>query len=178
MPWPDLHELRVSLCPRALAMRDIACFEGFQKAAKRRIPHMFYDDIDSGSWFESTYRADEATLQILKFRQSVTLNVEQRSTATQNDRPTCQNAGRRRACRIGEHDACGRQNPCRPRGNAVRHVFNLVLHEHLLDGGPAARTDQPFWFQLYLMRDRDAMIHVIDRCKAIGCSAWVLTLDI
>ena len=61
-------------------MPKFACVEDFRKHAKRRVPRMFYDYADSGSWTEATYRANEVDLQALKFRQRVGIDVSQRST--------------------------------------------------------------------------------------------------
>ena len=61
-------------------MTAIACIEDLQKLAKRRVPRMFYDYADSGSWTESTYRANESDLAAIKFRQRVALDVSNRTT--------------------------------------------------------------------------------------------------
>ena len=60
-------------------MRVITCIEDLRLLARRRVPRMFYDYVDSGSWTESTYRANERELATICFRQRVAVNIENRS---------------------------------------------------------------------------------------------------
>lgn len=64
-------------------MDVITCIEDLRRLAQRRVPRMFYDYADSGSWTESTYRANESDFQSIKLRQRVAVNMENRSTATE-----------------------------------------------------------------------------------------------
>ncbi len=139
---------------------------------------MFYDYADSGSWTEGTYRANETDFHKIKLRQRVAVNMENRTTATKmvgidTKMPVC-------IAPRGPHGHAARR-----RRNARRHgrkkfgiPFTLSTMSICSIEDIAAHTQAPFWFQLYMMRDREAMARMIDRCKAANVSAMVLTLDL
>ena len=157
----------------------ITTIEDLRVLAQKRVPRMFYDYADSGSWTESTYRANEADFVPIKFRQRVAVNLEGRSTATQM---------------IGQNVAI--PVAIAPTGlTGMQHADGEILAARAAKkfGVPftlstmsvcsiedvAQGTDNhPFWFQLYVMRDRDFIERLIDRAKAAKCSALVLTLDL
>ena len=156
----------------------ITCVEDFRRLAMRRVPRMFYDYADSGSWTESTYRSNEEDFQKLKFRQRVAVNIEKRNL---------------RSTMVGEQVAM--PVALAPTGlTGMQHADGEILAARAAEkfGVPftlstmsicsiediAAHTHKPFWFQLYVMRDRDFMERLIDRAKAANCSALVLTLDL
>ena len=157
----------------------ITTIEDLRVLAQKRVPRMFYDYADSGSWTESTYRANEADFVPIKFRQRVAVNLEGRSTATQM---------------IGQNVAM--PVAIAPTGlTGMQHADGEILAARAAKkfGVPftlstmsicsiedvAQGTDNhPFWFQLYVMRDRDFIERLIDRAKAAKCSALVLTLDL
>ena len=158
--------------------RPIACIEDLRKLAKRRVPRMFYDYADSGSWTESTYRANESDFARLKFRQRVAVNIEKRSLRTKM---------------VGEEVAM--PVALAPTGlTGMQHADGEILAAQAAErfGVPftlstmsicsiedvAAATSKPFWFQLYVMRDREFIGNLIDRARKAGCSALVLTLDL
>src|SRR6185312_11202311 len=70
------------MCPFLTPLSRITCIEDLRQVARWRVPRMFYDYADSGSWTESTYRANESDLQRIKFRQRVAVNMENRTTRT------------------------------------------------------------------------------------------------
>ena len=156
----------------------ITCVEDFRRVAKRRVPKMFYDYADSGSWTESTYRANVMDLQQLKFRQRVAVDIERRSLAT-----TMAGADVAMPVAIAPTGLTGMQT-------ADGEILGARLAERF--GVPftlstmsvcsiedvAAHTSQPFWFQLYFMRDRGFMERLIERARAANCSALVVTLDL
>ena len=160
-------------------MPVITTIEDLRVLAKKRVPRMFYDYADSGSWTESTYRANESDFQSIKLRQRVAVNMENRSTATQM---------------IGQNVAM--PVAIAPTGlTGMQHADGEILGARAAKkfGIPftlstmsicsiedvAAGTDRhPFWFQLYVMKDRDFIERLIDRAKAANCSALVLTLDL
>ncbi len=159
-------------------MPVITTIEDLRLLAKRRVPRMFYDYADSGSWTQSTYRANEADFQTIKLRQRVAVNVEQRSTAS-----------RMVGVDVGMPVAIA------PTGlTGMQHADGEILAAKAAEkfGIPftlstmsicsiediAAHTTAPFWFQLYVMRDRDFIERLIDRAKAAKCGALVLTLDL
>ncbi len=160
------------------ALNKITCVEDFRRIARRRVPRMFYDYMDSGSWTESTYRANEADLQALKFRQRVAVDIARRSL---------------RARLAGEDVAMplalaptGLTGMQRADGEilAARAAerfgvpFTLSTMSICSIEDVAARTSRPFWFQLYVMRDREFIGRLIDRARAARCSALMVTLDL
>jgi L-lactate dehydrogenase (cytochrome) len=159
-------------------MPVITCIEDLRRLAQRRVPRMFYDYADSGSWTETTYRANEADLQKIQLRQRVAINVESRSLRTQM---------------IGQDVAM--PVALAPTGlTGMQHADGEILAARAAErfGVPftlstmsicsiedvAAHTTAPFWFQLYVMRDRDFIERLIDRARAARCSALMLTLDL
>eukprot|EP01030_Chromulinospumella_sphaerica_P022513 gene22513-22497_t len=159
-------------------MAVITNIEDLRQLAKRRVPRMFYDYADAGSWTESTYRANETDFQQIKLRQRVAVNLEDRSL---------------RSSMVGQSVAM--PVALAPTGlTGMQHADGEILAAQAAEkfGVPftlstmsicsiedvAAHTSQPFWFQLYVMKDRDFINRLIDRAKAARCSALVLTLDL
>ena len=160
-------------------MPVITNIEDLRVLAKKRVPRMFYDYADSGSWTESTYRANEADFQTIKLRQRVAVNMENRST---------------RSTMIGQDVAM--PVAIAPTGlTGMQHADGEILGAKAakkfgipftlstmsicsIEDVSKATGDHPFWFQLYVMKDRDYIERLIDRAKAANCSALVLTLDL
>ena len=117
-----------------VAMPVITTIEDLRVLAEKRVPRMFYDYADSGSWTEGTYRANESDFQKIKLRQRVAVNMENRSTRTTMVGQR-RDAGGDRADRPDRHAARRRRDPGRARGQEVRHPVHAVDHEHLLDRG-------------------------------------------
>jgi len=159
-------------------MAVITNIEDLRVLAKRRVPRMFYDYADSGSWTESTYRANESDFQTIKLRQRVAVNMENRSTAV---RMVGQDATMPVALApvglTGMQHADGEILAARA-AEKFGIPFTLSTMSICSIEDIAEHTKAPFWFQLYMMRDRDAMARMIDRAKAARCSALVLTLDL
>src|SRR5512140_2220663 len=156
----------------------ITSIEDLRVLAKRRVPRMFYDYADSGSWTESTYRANESDFQKIKLRQRVAVNMEGRSTATTMvGVPVTMPVAIAPVGSTGMQHADGEILAARAAEKAgVRFTLSTMSICSIED--VAAATKQPFWFQLYVMRDRDFSERLIDRAKAAGCDALVLTLDL
>ena len=160
-------------------MSVITNIEDLRVLAQKRVPRMFYDYADSGSWTEGTYRANESDFQSIKFRQRVAVNMENRSTAT---RMIGQDVAMPVAIAptglTGMQHADGEILAAR----AARKFgipFTLSTMSICSIEDVAKGTDNhPFWFQLYVMKDRGFIERLIDRAKAAGCSALVLTLDL
>jgi L-lactate dehydrogenase (cytochrome) len=159
-------------------MSMITTVEDLRVLAKKRVPRMFYDYADAGSWTESTYRANETDFQKIKFRQRVAVNLVDRSL---------------RSTMVGQEVAM--PVALAPTGlTGMQHADGEILAARAAEkfGVPftlstmsicsiedvAAHTTKPFWFQLYVMKDRDFINRLIDRAKAARCSALVLTLDL
>ncbi|TDM09467.1 MAG: L-lactate dehydrogenase [Ideonella sp. MAG2] len=159
-------------------MPTITCIEDLRVLAKRRVPRMFYDYADSGSWTESTYRANEADFQKIKLRQRVAVNMQNRSTA-------CEMVGQAAKMPVaiaptgltGMQHADGEILAARAAEN-FGVPFTLSTMSICSIEDIAAHTKAPFWFQLYVMKDRDFIERLIDRAKAANCSSLMLTLDL
>ena len=145
---------------------------------RKRVPRMFYDYVDSGSWDELTYRDNEAAFARIRLRQRVAVNLENRSL---------------RSRMIGE--AVTMPVALAPTGlTGMQWADGEILAARAAEkfGVPftlstmsvcsiedvAAHTTRPFWFQLYVMRDRDFIASLVERARTAGCSALVLTLDL
>ncbi|KRB70508.1 alpha-hydroxy acid oxidase [Noviherbaspirillum sp. Root189] len=159
-------------------MPVITTIEDLRRLAQKRVPRMFYDYADSGSWTESTYRANSSDFERIKFRQRVAVNMENRTLRTTM-------AGQEAAMPVA----------LAPTGlTGMQHADGEILAAKAAEkfGVPftlstmsicsiediAANTSKPFWFQLYVMRDREFIKRLIARAKAANCSALVLTLDL
>jgi len=159
-------------------MTLITCIEDLRRLAKRRVPRMFYDYADSGSWTESTYRANEEDFHKLKFRQRVAVDLNNRSLRTTM-------AGQEVAMPVaiaptgltGMQHADGEILAARA-AEKFGIPFTLSTMSICSIEDVAAHTTKPFWFQLYVMKDRDFINRLIDRAKAANCSALMLTLDL
>ena len=159
-------------------MTVITTIEDLRVLAERRVPRMFYDYADSGSWTESTYRANSSDFQKIKLRQRVAVNMENRSTATTMvgvpaKMPVCIAP----VGLTGMQHADGEIHAARA-AEKFGIPFTLSTMSICSIEDIAQHTRAPFWFQLYMMRDRDAMVRMIGRCKTAKCSALVLTLDL
>ena len=123
-------------------MPVITCIEDLRVLAERRVPRMFYDYADSGSWTESTYRANESDFQ----RSSCASAWRSTWRAAARARRWSASGGRHargaRADRLDRHAACRRRDPCGARGGEVRRPVHLVDHEHLLDRGRRRQHQQ------------------------------------
>ena len=159
-------------------MTVITTIEDLRVLAEKRVPRMFYDYADSGSWTESTYRANENDFQKIKLRQRVAVNMDGRSTATKligidAKMPVCIAP----VGLTGMQHADGEIHAARA-AEKFGIPFTLSTMSICSIEDVAENTSAPFIFQLYMMRDRDAMARMIDRAKAAKCSALVLTLDL
>ncbi|MBC7467740.1 MAG: alpha-hydroxy-acid oxidizing protein [Ramlibacter sp.] len=160
-------------------MPVITTIEDLRVLAKKRVPRMFYDYADSGSWTESTYRANEADFERIKFRQRVAVNMENRSTRV---RMIGQDAAMPVAIAptglTGMQHADGEILAARA-AKKFGIPFTLSTMSICSIEDVAQATDRhPFWFQLYVMRDRAFIERLVDRASAANCSALVLTLDL
>ena len=159
-------------------MPVITNIEDLRVLAERRVPRMFYDYADSGSWTEGTYRANENDFQPIKLRQRVAVNMENRTTATQMvGQDVKMPVAIAPVGLTGMQHADGEMHAARA-AQKFGIPFTLSTMSICSIEDIAGYTQAPFWFQLYMMRDRDAMARMIERCKAAHCSALVLTLDL
>ena len=160
-------------------MPVITTIEDLRVLAQKRVPRMFYDYADSGSWTESTYRANESDFQRIKLRQRVAVNMENRSTATHMiGQPVAMPVAIAPTGLTGMQHADGEILGARA-AKKFGIPFTLSTMSICSIEDVATATDRhPFWFQLYVMKDRGFIERLIDRAKAANCSALVLTLDL
>ena len=159
-------------------MPVITNIEDLRVLAQKRVPRMFYDYADSGSWTESTYKANESDFQKIKLRQRVAVNMEGRSTATQM-------IGQAAAMpvAIAPTGMTGMQHPdgeilAARAAKKMGVPFTLSTMSICSIEDVAKHAGEGFWFQLYMMKDRAFIERLIDRAKAANCQALVLTLDL
>lgn len=160
-------------------LSKITCIEDLRVVAKRRVPRMFYDYADSGAWTEGTYRDNESAFQKIKLRQRVAVNMEGRSTrTTMIGQEVSMPVAIAPTGLTGMQHADGEILGARA-AKAFGIPFTLsTMSICSLEDIAEATGRHPFWFQLYVMRDRDFMERLIDRAKAANCSALQLTLDL
>ena len=159
-------------------MTVITHIADLQALAKKRVPKMFYDYADSGSWTESTYRANEDDFQKIKFRQRVAVNMEGRNTATTMiGQDAAMPVAIAPTGMIGMQHADGEILAARA-AKKFGVPFTLSTMSICSIEDVAQYAGAGFWFQLYVMRDREFVARLIERAKVAGCSALVLTLDL
>ena len=159
-------------------MTVITNIEDLRRLAEKRVPRMFYDYADSGSWTESTYRANASDFHKIKFRQRVAVNMENRSTAsTMIGQPVAMPVAIAPTGLTGMQHADGEILAARA-AKKFGIPFTLSTMSICSIEDVAQHAGEGFWFQLYVMKDRGFIERLIDRAKAAKCSALVLTLDL
>jgi L-lactate dehydrogenase (cytochrome) len=159
-------------------MAVVTCIEDLRVLAQQRVPRMFYDYADSGSWTESTYRANETDFAKIKLRQRVAVNMENRTLRTRMiGHEVAMPVALAPTGLTGMQHGDGEILAARA-AEAFGVPFTLSTMSICSIEDVAAHTRKPFWFQLYVMRDRDFIERLIDRAKAANCSALMLTLDL
>ena len=160
-------------------MPVITNIEDLRVLAQKRVPRMFYDYADCGSWTESTYRANVSDFEKILLRQRVAINIDQRSTAsTMIGQPVAMPVALAPVGLLGMQHADGEILAARA-AKAFGVPFTLSTMSICSLEDVAAGTDRhPFWFQLYVIRVRDFIERLIERARAANCSALVLTLDL
>ena len=159
-------------------MTVITCVEDQRKSAMRKVPRMFYDYADSGSWTETTYRSNEKDFEDLKLRQRVGVDVSDRSTRMEmlgQDLPM--------PVALAPTGLTGMQRAdgeilAAKAAEEFGVPFTLSTMSICSIEDVASNTSKPFWFQLYVMRDRDFIRRLIERAKVANCSALMITLDL
>ena len=158
--------------------RPILTVADLRELAKRRVPRMFYDYCDSGAWTESTYRANEADFVPIKLRQRVAVDMRDRTLkSTMAGIPVSMPVALAPTGLTGMQHADGEILAARAAEKAGV-PFTLSTMSICSIEDIAENTSSPFWFQLYVMREREFVYNLIDRAKAAQCSALVLTLDL
>jgi L-lactate dehydrogenase (cytochrome) len=159
-------------------MKNVTCIEDLRRLARRRVPRAFFGYTEAGSYAEETLRANRADLQQVKLRQRVLVDVAARDTSTTM-------AGERVSLPLalgpvamtGLVRGNGEILACRA-AHAAGIPYTLSTMSICSIEDVAAAVDKPFWFQLYVMKDRGFVRSLIERAAAANCSALVLTADL
>ena len=159
-------------------MGDILTIADLKDLARRRVPKMFFDYADSGAWTESTYRANEEDFGKIKFRQRVLVDMSNRSLeSTMIGEKVAMPVALAPTGLTGMQHADGEMLAAQA-AEEFGVPFTLSTMSICSIEDVASVTKKPFWFQLYVLRDKDFVLNLIDRAKAAKCSALVLTLDL
>lgn len=159
-------------------MKDITCIEDLRQLHKRRTPKAFFDYVDHGSYSEQTYRANTDDLQKLHFRQRILRDISVRDQSTtilgeKASMPLILAPVGSTGMQIGDGEILA----CRA-AQAAGIPYTLSTMSICSIEDVAANVDKPFWFQLYVMKDRGFCKSLIERAIAAKCSALVLTVDL
>lgn len=159
-------------------LTKITEIEDLRRVAERKVPRMFYDYVDSGSWTETTYRNNETDFDRIKLRQRVLVDMDNRSLATSMiGEPVKMPVAIAPTGFTGMMWADGEIHAARA-AEKFGVPFSLSTMSICSIEDVAENTSAPFWFQLYVMRDQDFMANLIRRAKAANCSALILTADL
>ncbi|MDN5665852.1 alpha-hydroxy acid oxidase [Psychrobacter celer] len=159
-------------------LKKVTDIEDLRRVAERKVPRMFYDYVDSGSWTETTYRNNETDFDRIKLRQRVLVDMDNRSLATSMiGEPVKMPVAIAPTGFTGMMWADGEIHAARA-AEKFGVPFSLSTMSICSIEDVAENTAAPFWFQLYVMRDQDFMANLIRRAKAANCSALILTADL
>ena len=169
-------QIKASAAP--LRLKNMTCIEDLRQAARRRVPKPFFDYVEAGAYSEQTLRANSADLERMTFRQRVLVDVSQRDTATTI-------LGEKASLPIalapigigGMQWADGEILACRA-AQAAGVPYTLGTMSICSIEDVAEAVEKPFWFQLYVMKDRGFVRSLVERAAAARCSALVLTVDL
>ena len=161
-----------------LNLEKMTDIEDLRRVAERKVPRMFYDYVDSGSWTETTYRNNETDFDRIKLRQRVLVDMDNRSLATHMiGEPVKMPVAIAPTGFTGMMWADGEIHAARA-AEQFGVPFSLSTMSICSIEDVATHTSKPFWFQLYVMRDKDFMANLIRRAKEANCSALILTADL
>ncbi|MDE0062748.1 MAG: alpha-hydroxy acid oxidase [Gammaproteobacteria bacterium] len=159
-------------------MTPITCIEDLRQLFRKRVPRMFFEYTEAGSWTESTLKDNLSAFEAIKLRQKILVDMTDRSLKTRM-------AGQEVAMPValapvgltGMLHADGEIKAARAAERfGIPYCLSTMSICSIED--VAEHTSEPFWFQLYVMRDREFIGRLINRAKAAGCSALVLTVDL
>jgi L-lactate dehydrogenase (cytochrome) len=165
-------------CEDDMSVEQALTIADLKKQARRRVPKMFFDYADSGAWTEGTYRANEEDFHKVKLRQRVLVDMTDRSLESEMiGEKVSMPVALAPTGLTGMQHADGEMLAAQA-AEAFGVPFTLSTMSICSIEDVRSVTTKPFWFQLYVMQDKDFVHNLIDRAKAAGCSALVLTLDL
>src|SRR3569833_3553662 len=161
-----------------MSMKSVQCIEDLRQLARRKVPKAFFEYADGGSYSESTLRANVADLEAIRLRQRVMVDVGKRSLDTEiigetRAAPIILAPGGLTGMQHGDGEILAAQA-----AEAAGIPYTLSTMSICSIEDVAAATTRPFWFQLYVMRDRGFAKTMLERAQAVKCSALVLTVDL
>jgi L-lactate dehydrogenase (cytochrome) len=164
--------------PPGMSMKHVTCIEDLRQLHKQRVPKAFFDYADRGSYTEDTLRANSDDLQQIKFRQRILVDVSRRDLSTTIlGEPAAMPLILAPVGLLGMQHGDGEIHACRAAQAAgipfTQSTMSICSIEDI-----AASVSKPFWFQLYVMKDRGFIKALIERAIAAKCSALVLTVDL
>ncbi len=159
-------------------MKVITCIEDLRVLHQRRVPRMFYDYAESGSWTQSTFRRNAEVFSEIQLRQRVAKDISQRSIEGQMLGETWAMPVALAPTGLTGMQHANGEILAAQAAEAFGVPFTLSTMSICSIEDVAANTQKPFWFQLYVMKDREFISALIQRAKAANCSALVLTLDL
>src|ERR1700678_561521 len=159
-------------------MKHITCIEDLRRRHMRQVPKAFFDYADRGSYAEETLRANRDDLQAIKFRQRILVDVSKRDLSTKIlGEPAALPLILAPVGLTGMQFGDGEIHACRAAQSAgIPYTLSTMSIDSIED--VAAAVDKPFWFQLYVMRDRGFVRELIERAIAAKCSVLMPTLDL
>ena len=159
-------------------MKNITCIEDLRDLARRKVPRAFFDYAEAGSYSEQTLRANRRDLEQIKLRQRVMVDVSSRDTSTTMlGEAVSLPIGLGPVALTGLEHGSGEILACRA-AHAAGIPFTMSTLSICSIEDVAAAVEKPFWFQLYVMKDRGFVRSLIERAAAAKCSALVLTVDL
>jgi L-lactate dehydrogenase (cytochrome) len=159
-------------------MKNVTCIEDLRQLARRKVPRAFFDYAEAGSYSEQTLRANRSDLERIKLRQRVMVDVSSRDTSTTMLGETVSMPfGLGPVAMTGLERGSGEILACRA-AHAASIPFTMSTLSICSIEDVAAAVNKPFWFQLYVMKDRGFVRSLIERAAAAKCSALVLTVDL
>ncbi len=159
-------------------MPVITTIEDLRRIYERRVPRMFYDYAESGSWTEQTFRENTSDFEDIRLRQRVAVDMSGRSTASQMiGQDVAMPVALAPVGLTGMQHADGEIKAAKAAEDfGVPFTLSTMSINSIED--VAENTGKPFWFQLYTMKDQDYINRLIQRAKDAKCSALVITLDL
>ncbi|WP_321874368.1 alpha-hydroxy acid oxidase [Burkholderia ubonensis] len=155
----------------------ITCVDDLRVLARKRLPRMFYDFVDSGSWSQQTYRANETAFHAIRLRQRVAMNIAHRSTAgAMLGMPVAMPVALSPTGGAGLLYADGEIHAARA-AERFGVPYALSIGSQCSLEAVRANTNGPLWFQVSILKDRALLAGLVDRALAADCSALILTMD-
>jgi L-lactate dehydrogenase (cytochrome) len=175
---PTIGKQILPILPERPVMPAITNIEDLKRIYRRRVPKMFYDYAESGSWTEQTFRENTSDFDKIRLRQRIAVDMSNRTTASQMiGEDVAMPVALAPVGLTGMQSADGEIKAAKA-AEKLGVPFTLSTMSICSIEDVAENTNKPFWFQVYTLRDEEFMKNLIDRAKAANCSALVITVDL